>query len=111
MITVLSMLLAAAPANFPPADIADAQCQAAFASLGNSKDPDVYKSGLLGAVFFMGKLLGRHAPADIEPLLRAVVPGLKNGGLQPALARCSAEMSDAGQLMINIGKSLTADGI
>ena len=114
---LLPLLLAATPAPaYSDADIADAQCVAAFALVASTlkdqsaADPKATAGVVSGMTYFIGKLRGRTPTFDLEAILRSVFRTVKQD-TKAQVARCAAEMAAVGELMGKVGKSLSADGI
>ena len=101
------LLIAAAPAD--NAALADAQCLVAFGQLGASEDAATRQAGMIGANYFLGRLDGRAANADLRALLKQAGEAMKAADLKPALTRCGTLLQQRGEALQAIGRSLSAE--
>jgi hypothetical protein len=82
----------------------DERCLAAFAYLAG-QGGDAAEAGKTGAMFFYGKLAGRHPGIDLAGAMRTAAARIA-ATIRPELLRCSGELQAAGQAMTAAGGAL-----
>ena len=88
----------------------DLQCFLTTSQMQGSSDPQVRAVGMIGAMFFAGKIFGASPNIDLEAALENVAREL-SGGPQPMLERCGKEMEQRGNQIQAVGRQLAAKGL
>jgi hypothetical protein len=109
---LLPLTLAATPAAsatiYSPADIADARCMAVFAVMADGSEPTAKQAGVMGMIYFVGKLVGRNPTVDLEAILRSVAPDAAKDAAT-YLPTCGAELQTVGHKMTVAGEALSGN--
>src|SRR5215469_3764093 len=99
-------LLAANSGAAADATTNDVHCYIVFKQLGSSKEPGVQNAGIMGALYFMGKLDGRTPDFDLETAILTEIPKLRGGVFNDELARCERELQARGEAEAAMGKDM-----
>lgn len=110
-------LAALACAAFAPAPAAaqtastDAQCLALMSVLGGSGETaEVKQAGLMGTLYFLGKLVANDPEIDLEATMRLAAQELQDADPGLLARQCGGEMERRGQQLKQAGDALKATG-
>jgi hypothetical protein len=105
-IAVSSALTAVVPATAQSDDATDLRCFAVASVLMNSSDRNQRAAGLIGSLYFMGRLDGRSPTLDWNKRLTAEMAAMSGSDLTAASAACGAIMAAQGRRMGEMGKEV-----
>jgi hypothetical protein len=106
---VLPLLLGAAPPP-DPETVKDVRCLVALIVLGNSQDPKIRESALIGAQYFLGRIDGRSPGLDLEAAM-ANEASMIRAQQKSFLESCGAILTRRGGEVEEIGNRLKGRGI
>ena len=109
--TGLAAAIALAGAALPAAAQDDAagkdlRCMIITMSLMSSNDPTQQQQGLMGTLYYVGRLDGRTPDLDLEARLRGEVAQLTPQVMAAEAQRCSAQLIARGKALQDIGAHL-----
>ncbi|HKD46984.1 MAG TPA: hypothetical protein VKB67_04820 [Rhizomicrobium sp.] len=84
----------------------DVHCYIVYMQMGSSKEPGVQSAGIMGTLYFMGKLDGRNPDLDLENAILTEIPKLRGGVFNDEAARCQSELQARGQAETAMGKDM-----
>ena len=100
--------LAAEPAPAGPAH--DVRCFLALSTLADSKVASEHQTGILGAMYFAGKLFGANPNIDLTAALKAEAATVTEADMAQAFPACGDEMATRGGQMQAASAALAAKG-
>lgn len=118
--TIRMMLLGAlcavlaAPASAQPPEPGlngDLQCLLAIAQMQGSSDPLTRTIGMMGAMFFAGKIFGAAPDIELQAALEKAARGARAEPVQVTLQRCGEEMERRGDQLQALGRNLDVTGL
>jgi hypothetical protein len=89
----------------------DLQCFIANTQLQGSPDPQIRTIGMMGGMFFAGKIFGAVPDIDLEAALEKVAREVSTTTPQQTLQRCGKEMEQRGNQIQAVGRKLSAKGL
>ena len=92
------------------ATIHNVQCFIATSTLSASSDKSQSSAGLMGAIFFAGKIFGSDPNVDLTAAVRAQSSKLTQNQINSLLAECGTEMKARGNEITAAGQALQAPG-
>jgi hypothetical protein len=90
------------------ANLDDVHCLMVYMQMGAVPDPRMQTGGLIGTLYFMGKLDGRAPDLDVESLILAELPKMKDESFRIEAQRCAKELQARGDKETAMGQDLTA---
>jgi hypothetical protein len=90
---------------------AELNCLVVSLTLMNDPEPQRAQAGLMGFLYWLGRLDGAAPEFPLEERIRALAPTLSEEFLQAEAQRCGREMTERGTEVQTIGQSLTASGL
>jgi hypothetical protein len=105
-IAVSSALAAAVPAAAQNDDATDLRCFVVASVLMNSTDRSQRAAGVIGSLYFMGRLDGRSPTLDWNKRLTAEMAALSGSDLSSVSASCGAIMAAQGRRMGEMDKQV-----
>ena len=106
-----AMLATAAVAPAAPADDAeDMRCLIVAAQMGDSGDKDVEEAGAIMLFYFLGRIDGRNAGANIEAMLRREAERMTDAEMERLAASCAAQFELRAKQIEAIGSALEKSG-
>lgn len=105
------MMLSLNPAGFahaaqPAETLADVQCLVVGSRLAASPDQRVKLSGMMLAIYFLGRIDGRSPTVDLQGLMVQQVKKMSVADLKNAAVRCGAVLSSRGAEITKIGQNV-----
>ncbi len=88
----------------------DVRCFIVAIQLAGSNQPEIHESGLMGQLYWMGKLDGRTPGLNFEDRVMAELPGMTGDLFRSELKRCTAELSKRGLAEAEMGKDIQKRG-
>ena len=109
---VAGFLLLSAPALAEPAENQTPilRCLVATNMLAQNKESAVATAGLMGSLYFLGRLDPALEEVEAERQLIEMITKLDAAELQRDLERCGAEMKTKGAMLQRIGQKIKAVG-
>ena len=101
---VALLIASASPAD--PQPQADLRCLVASLALSGNDNAALSRSGLMGAVYFLGKVDGELPGADLEPMLRKEAANISQQEERALLQKCGTELKQRGEYLQAIGKGM-----
>jgi hypothetical protein len=105
-IAVSSALVAAIPAAAQSDDATDLRCFVVASVLMNSSDRNQRAAGVIGSLYFMGRLDGRSPSLDWNKRLTAEMAAMSGSDISTVSAACGAIMAAQGRRMGEMGKEV-----
>lgn len=101
----LALLASPAAALAAPADDeADMRCFIVSAEMADSQDKEVETAGSIMLFYYLGRLDGRNASANLEALIEKQAKQLTDAEKQQLLASCSAKVEQRGKDLASMGE-------
>jgi hypothetical protein len=115
---LVTLILAAALVLVAPAasraasevDIADVRCVAVAFRISELPAPVQKSSGLLMAVYYLGRLDGRAPERDIEDLIFEQITKMTNEDYRAEAVRCGNTLTEKGRKITQMGENLSRRG-
>ncbi|MFC3078160.1 hypothetical protein ACFODL_08685 [Phenylobacterium terrae] len=104
---VLASILVAVPFPVLAQDarlVADARCMVVYTVVGQQKEHEAV--GMLGAVYFYGKVIGYGGQLQLEEELLRQIPRMGPDELRTESVRCGQEMVKQGEALSLIGSRI-----
>ena len=101
-------LLGTSVSAMADANLDDVRCLMVYMQMGATDDPRMQTGGLIGTLYFMGKLDGRAPDLDVESLILAELPKMKEESFRIEAQRCAKELQARGDKETAMGQDLTA---
>lgn len=92
-------------------EVHDTQCLAVAGLMLNDSGSGLSEAGLIGAMFYMGKLFGRDPNYDMVAAMKPVVETMTEASVKTVAAECSAELALRSKQMAEAGAALKALGL
>lgn len=107
IIIVCAAALAASVAHASPAeDAADTRCLLLAAELANDADPEVAEGALLMSQYYLGRIDGRRADADLEALMLREIGVMLAPDKEETITACSDQMVARSQALQAAGERI-----
>jgi|HubBroStandDraft_5_1064220.scaffolds.fasta_scaffold23435_4 hypothetical protein len=87
-------------------DVADVRCVAVALRMTEMPAAEQKSSGLMMALYYVGRLDGRAPNLDIEELIIQQIGKMTNADYSSEAIRCGKSLSEKGQKMTQIGQKL-----
>ena len=84
----------------------DVHCFIVAIRMADSQEPAIQTSGLMGQLYWMGKLDGRTPGLDMETAVMAELPKMLGDLFQSESARCGKELRERGKAEVEMGKDM-----
>ena len=88
----------------------DVRCFIVAIQMAGSEQPDLHESGLMGQLYWMGKLDGRTPGLNFEDRVMAELPRMTGDFFRVELTRCTAELSKRGLAEAEMGRDIQKRG-
>lgn len=88
----------------------DVRCFIVAIQMAGSDQPDIQQSGLMGQLYWLGKLDGRTPGLNFEDRVMTELPKMTGDLFRTELARCTAELSQRGQAEAEMGRDIQKRG-
>lgn len=105
-----SVLVAVPPASQSSPYNGDLECLVAVTQLTASNDEAAKSAGLLGSMFFAGKIFGAQPDIDLDQSLLQAAKRIKPEQISSLLKRCGSEMQERGDQIQAAGRFLSSQG-
>lgn len=93
-----------------PQTIADVRCALVGFRIGQAADSAVRSSGIMLALYYLGRLDGRDPKLDVEKLIIEQVKTMTNADYSSEAVRCGNSLTTKGQQITRIGRDLIKRG-
>ena len=105
-LAISSALVATVPALAQSDDATDLRCFVVASVLMNSSDRSQRAAGVIGSLYFMGRLDGRSPGLDWNKRLTAEMAAMSGSDLSTVSATCGAIMTAQGRRLGEMGKQV-----
>ena len=90
-----------------PAPNRDAQCLLIYGVLSSQPNPEVRRAGMMGSMYFLGKLRGADAKLDLQTALKSEYSAVTPAMIKTLQPQCNAELMFRSNELATVGNSLT----
>ena len=105
LVAALGTLVMTGPA-LADETIDDVHCFIVAIRMADSKEPAIQTSGLMGQLYWMGKLDGRTPGLDMETAVMAELPKMLGDLFQSESQRCGKELRERGKAEVEMGQDM-----
>jgi hypothetical protein len=101
---------AGSAASLDAATESDLRCAIVFMEMSSSQDVKMNTAGIIGAMYWVGRLDGRAPNLDLESRIKSEIPNMNPDVMQAERQRCGAEMQVRGKVLTEVGRDLVQQG-